>query len=212
MGVTVNGLKKGEKPALVISECQRAMVDISFTDRTLAKIVEKRGMLANIAALAQVFREAGLPVVHATLVPPADLADFTVSCTLLANVRKLGDLRKGQPGADIVAALAPQPGDIVCERENGISGFHATELERQLRARGVQTVVLAGVSTNIALPTMAAEAVNRLFNVVFPEDCTSGATEDSHASQIELHLPLLGAVTTAAHVAEALRLRGWERG
>src|SRR5688500_6107692 len=100
MSVMVNGLKKGEKPAIVISECQRAMVDISFTDRTLAKIVEKRGMLANIAALAQVFRDAGLPVVHATLVPPADVADFTVSCTLLANVRKLGDLRRGQPGAD----------------------------------------------------------------------------------------------------------------
>jgi nicotinamidase-related amidase len=210
MAGTVNGLKRGEKPALVISECQRAMVDTSFTDRDLAQIVAKRGMLPKIAALANVFRQAGLPVIHATLVPPADPADFPVSCVLLANVRKRGELRKGQPGADIVAELGPEPGDIVCEREHGISGFHATELERILRSRGVQTVVLAGVSTNIALPTMAAEAVNRLFSVVFAEDCTSGATEDSHASQLKLHLPLLGAIASSEAVAEAVRMRGWE--
>jgi nicotinamidase-related amidase len=110
-----------------------------------------------------------------------------------------------------VAELGPEPGDIVCEREHGISGFHATELERILRSRGVQTVVLAGVSTNIALPTMAAEAVNRLFSVVFAEDCTSGATEESHASQLRLHLPLLGAIASSEAVAEAVRLRGWEQ-
>jgi nicotinamidase-related amidase len=211
LSITINGLKKGEKPALVISECQRAMVDTSFADRELARIVEKRGMLGKIAALAQVFRDAGLPVIHATLVPPADVADFAVTCTLLANVRKRGDLRKGQPGADIAVELTPQPGDIVCERENGISGFHATELERILRSRNIQTVVLAGVSTNIALPTMAAEALNRLFNVVFPEDCTSGATEDSHVSQLALHLPLLGTISTSAAVADAVRAREWDR-
>jgi isochorismate hydrolase len=150
--IMVRGIDKRQKPALLISEMQRAMADRSVQDRVLSQQVEERGIIAKIAALANVFREAGAPVVHCTLVPDGDYRSFPANCVLTANVRKRNMLRRGEPGAEIVAGLAPHPGDIVSERAAGLTGFHATELERVLRAQGVSTVVLAGVSTNIAFP------------------------------------------------------------
>ena len=85
-----------------------------------------------------------------------------------------------------------------------MSMFHGTELEWHLRGLGIQTCVMVGVSTSIALPGSANEAVARLLNTVIPEDCTAGGTTDSHEMQIRLHLPLLATVTSSEAVITAL--------
>jgi nicotinamidase-related amidase len=205
----VRGLDKGQKPALLISEMQRAMADRSILDRVLSQQVEERGIIGNIARLADEFRAAGAPVIHCTLVPESDYRGFPVTCVLMANLRKRNLLRRGEPGADIVAGLTPKAGDIVSERVAGLTGFHATELERVLRAHGVTTVVLTGVSTNIALPGMATEAVNRLFEVVIPEDCVAGGDVEGHEMSLRRHLLLMAAISDSKAVGEAVRRRGW---
>jgi nicotinamidase-related amidase len=205
----VRGIGKGQKPALLISEMQRAMADRSIQDRILSQQVEERGIIPKIAALADVFREAGAPVIHCTLVPDSDYAGFPANCVLTANLRKRKLLRRGEVGAEIVAGLTPKTGDIVSERVAGLTGFHATELERVLRAHGVSTVVLTGVSTNIALPGMATEAINRLFEVVIPEDCVAGGDVQGHEVSLRSHLLLLAAISDSARIADAVRKRSW---
>jgi nicotinamidase-related amidase len=86
------------------------------------------------------------------------------------------------------------------QRRHGLSSFHGTELEPILRALGTTTVILAGVSTNIAIPGTTLEAVNRGFTVVIPEDCTSGAWAEAHEFQVKNTLPLLATITTSAEV------------
>jgi nicotinamidase-related amidase len=200
----MRGLDGGERAALLISECQRAMVDPELARlEGLARQVRDRRMLANIAGLAAACRAAGLPVVHCTIVPRADFAGTAVSCKLMALVRR-GPLRAGSPAADIDPAVAPEPGDFVIERQHGLTSFHGTELESVLRVRRIETVILTGVSTNVALPGTAIEAVNRGFTVVLPEDCTAGATADAHAFMVAETLPLLATVSTAAEVAAAV--------
>ena len=204
----VRGLEKGQKPALLISEMQRAMADRSLQDRDLSQNIEARGIVPRIAFLADRFRAVGAPVVHCTLVPAAGFEGFPVNCAISANLRKRGLLQKGAPGADIIEALTPAPQDIVSERRSGMTAFHATELERILRGLGVSTVVLAGVSTNIALLGIAIEAVNRMFEVVVPRDCvSSGDAGGAGDTNLRVHFPLLGAVTDADSVAEAISNR-----
>ena len=65
-------------------------------------------------------------------------------------------------------------------------------------------MVLTGVSTNIALPGAATEAVALGYNVVLAEDCTAGATPETHQMQITQHLPLLATITDAESVIAAL--------
>jgi nicotinamidase-related amidase len=92
----------------------------------------------------------------------------------------------------------------VIRRQHGLSVFHGTELEPTLRALGIQTVILAGVSTNIAIPGSSLEAVNRGFTVVIPEDCTAGAWPEAHEFQVRHTLPLLATVTTSEAIRGAL--------
>jgi len=203
--VGVRGLDNGERAALVLNECQNGMVNAEgASNEGLAGEVSRRGIVSRIADLAQACRDAGVLVVHATIVPRADYVGTSRNCLLLASLVKKGLVVAGRPEAEIHPALTPRPEDVVISRVHGLSPFHGTELEAVLRARGVTTVLVAGVSTNIGIPGACLEAVNRGFTVVVPEDCTAGAWPEAHEFQVTHTLPLLATVTTADDVRAAL--------
>ena len=203
----MHGLGHGQRAALVISECQNGMTNPDFASNGgLAAQAAERGIIERIATLAEACRRARVPVVHCTFVPRADFAATTANCLLLGSLQKKGAVHEGRPEAEIHPLLAPPPGDFVIRRQHGLSAFHGTELEPVLRALGVQTVILAGVSTNIAIPGTSLEAVNRGFAVVIPEDCTAGAWPEAHEFQVRHTLPLLATVTTSEAIQDALSL------
>lgn len=98
-----------------------------------------------------------------------------------------------------------EPSDVVSNRAHGMAPFTGTTLDATLRGYGVDTVVLSGVSTNIALPGAATEAVALGYSVVLAEDCTAGATPETHQMQITMHLPMLATITDAESVMASLR-------
>jgi nicotinamidase-related amidase len=203
--MSVRGLDDGERAALVLNECQRGMVDPAVAGNgALAGEVARRGVVPRLAALAQACRAAGVLVVHSTIVPRADYVGTMRNCLLLASLVKKGSVVAGSPGAEIHPDLTPQDGDVVLERVHGLTPFHSTELEPILRSRGVQTVIVTGVSTNVGIPGACLEAVNRGFSVVVPEDCTAGAWPEAHEFQVTHTLPLLATVTSSAAVIDAL--------
>jgi nicotinamidase-related amidase len=134
-----------------------------------------------------------------------DWAGFRVNCALAARIKRKGKLVAGTANAAIHDDLAVEPSDIVSQRAHGMAPFTGTALDATLRGYGIETVVLSGVSTNIALPGAATEAVALGYNVVLAEDCTAGATPETHRMQIAMHLPLLAAITDAESVIRALR-------
>ena len=201
----VRGLDNGERAALVLNECQRGMVDPAVAGNgALAGEIDRRGVVPRLAELAAACRAAGVLVVHSTIVPRADYVGTMRNCLLLASLVKKGSVVAGSPGAEIHPDLAPQEGDIVLERVHGLTPFHSTELEPVLRSRGVQTVIVTGVSTNVGVPGACLEAVNRGFSVVVPEDCTAGAWPEAHEFQVTHTLPLLATVTSSAAVIDVL--------
>jgi nicotinamidase-related amidase len=84
----------------------------------------------------------------------------------------------GSPGnyghGPIVSQLTPHPEDIVMKREHGMSGFFTTPLDTYLRNLGIKTVILTGVSANIAVNSTSIEAMNHGYQVIVPNDCTAG--------------------------------------
>jgi nicotinamidase-related amidase len=205
--MTVRGLHLGQKPALLISECQIGIVDPEVAGSPLSHQVKERDTLRKIAAFAEVCRAHDVPVVHCTIVPRKDFKGFIVNSALASMLKKGGIMHAGDPRSGIHPIVAPHPDDIISERCHGMSAFHGTELEPILRGLGVQTVLLAGVSTNIALPGIALEATNRGFEAVLVEDCTAGGTAETHQVQITMHLPLLATISNAADVSAALAAR-----
>ena len=191
--------------ALVISECQAGFVDPehSFLGG-LAAAAHERQIVPKIAALAETFRRYDRPVIHCTLVHRSDFAGVSMAAPIARLAHRFAVAVEGHPSAEIVEGLRPHPADIVCQRQSGATLFHNTDLESVLTVAGVDTLVLVGVSTNLALFAAAIEATNRNFRVVIPVDCTAGASEESHAAAVTHSLPLVAAMADSAAVTTAL--------
>jgi nicotinamidase-related amidase len=168
--------------------------------------VTERAVVARINTLTAAFRAAGAPVIFCTIAArTADFDGFVVNCALAAGIRRKGHLVTGTLNAAVHDDLLVEPSDIISHRSHGMAPFTGTSLDATLRGYGTDTVVLSGVSTNIALPGAATEAVALGYSVVLAEDCTAGATPETHQMQVTMHLPLLATITDADSVIASLR-------
>ncbi|MGV3768952.1 MAG: cysteine hydrolase [Sphingobium phenoxybenzoativorans] len=204
----LRGLDRGERCALLISECQTAVIDpevAMFKD--LANAAQARALPTKISAFAHQCRNADIPVVHCIvrLLPGGKTA--TANSPIHSIMRKSPFLHRDHPASNIHPGIAVGPSDIISDRAHGITAFHDSGLETALRALNVETLILTGVSTNIALIGASIEAVNRGFSVVIAEDCTAGATPETHAHSIEQTLPILGTVCSTEAIIPYLRNR-----
>lgn len=204
MVTEIRGLGPGSRPALLVSEMQRGIVDPLMTAVPgLAEHVTTRDVAGRISTLAAACREHGVPVVWCTIEPRADRAGTTANSLLSALIVK-GGLVAGTETVELAEGLEVHDGDVVVSRVHGITMFHGTELDPILRALGVTTVVLAGVSTDVALTGAAIEAVNRGYRVVLPADCAAGSSPDAFERRLVDLFPLLATVTSSDDVAAAL--------
>src|ERR1700733_975507 len=209
----VRGLEPGKRAALVVNELQNAIANPAHVDTPLAAQVTERGIVARINTLTAAFRAAGLPVIFCTIAPRSpDWDGFLVNCALAARIKRTGQLIVGTAGGAFHDDLVVEPSDIISHRSHGMAPFTGTTLDATLRGYRIDTVVLTGVSTNIALPGAATEAVALGYSVVLAEDCTAGASPETHHMQITEHLPLLATITNAESVIASLSAASPARG
>jgi nicotinamidase-related amidase len=194
-----------QSAALVISECQMGILDpAGSVTPALAAQAAERGIVARIAGLADAFRAAGLPVVHCHIAHRPDLAGIKANSLLGALAIKHRTLIAGTPDALPPPELAPHPSDHVSSRATGLTAFYGTDLDATLRLRDVETIVLTGVSTDVAIPGLALEAVNRGYYVRIPADCVAGTSATSHEFMMGGLLPAIARITDAAAVLASL--------
>jgi nicotinamidase-related amidase len=191
----VRGLEAGRRAALLISEMQNGITNPAYKTSPLVEQVVARALPAKINALAAGFRERGQPVIHCTVSARDGMRGWQVNCLLAALIAQNNELIHGSVHAAIHDDIVVADGDIISARHHGMTPFTGTDLAATLRAFGIDTVVLAGVSTNVALMGGSAEAVGLGFHVVLAEDCAAGGTAESHKFQVTMHLPLLASVT-----------------
>ena len=94
-------------------------------------------------------------------------------------------------------------GDLVITKHQW-GAFYGTELELQLRRRGVTTLVMCGISTNFGVESTARDGWERGFRIVFVEDAMAGMSGEAHAFAVSTIFPRIGRVRSAADVLAAL--------
>jgi nicotinamidase-related amidase len=97
----------------------------------------------------------------------------------------------GTPGAAVVAAISPEPGDVVVEKKT-YSGFHGTSLRSVLRRRGIRKLALSGCVTNICILYTAADAAMRGYDVTVDEAHVAGLDPKTHAFALDQMEKVLG--------------------
>ena len=179
--------------ALVLIDLQQGILPYAKAPYDAAAV------LAHAAPLATAFRAAKAPVVLVKVGFSADGGDALKAIVDAPNP-------PGAPPANWMAdtaELPPQPGDIhIVKRQWG--AFHGTELDLQLRRRGIRTIVLAGIATSIGVESTARVAWELGYDIVFAEDATSGPDAAMHANSFEKVFPRLGRVRKTADVLAAL--------
>lgn len=194
------------RAALLISECQRGIVEQDMGGFAgLIGQVEKRRILPRIARLADRFRDAGLPVCHLTVVHRPDFADVPSNSLLAVMARKNRLLIRGSAEAEIVQELTPAPDDFILSRSSGLIGFHGTALDAILRRMGIVTVVMTGVSTNVAVAGCAMAGTDLGYHVVVAEDCVAAADPTTHAIIVRDQLRMIARIASADDIEQALK-------
>jgi nicotinamidase-related amidase len=193
------------RAALIVNEGQRGVIDpaISFL-QPIAAQAQARGIIPKIVRLADAFRAAGLPVIQAPVIHRADFRDVKTNSLLTAMSHKHKHLVEGGDEAAYVPELAPQPGDFQIVRSSGFIAACGTELDALLRRLDIQTVVLTGVSTNVAIPGNAIVAGELGYHVVVPEDCIAGSDPELHRVIVEQQLRMVARIVNSEDLIAAL--------
>jgi len=191
--------------ALVVSELQRDVVG------DLSKLPELRaaagGAVANSARLVSAAHRARVQVVHCTAVTRADRVGANTNTRLSVALarRHASTALPADPNeaASVVPEIDVTSEDVVLSRLAGMSPMTDTGLDSLLRNLGVTTVVVAGVSLNVAIPNAVMDAVNRGYRVVVAKDAVAG-TPSGYADEMLRHtIGYLAFITTTAELAEA---------
>ena len=181
--------------AIVTQECQGAVIG---PDAGLAMLADeaRRVALPNITTLLPTARAAGVRVVHCVVQRRPDGLGSNHNAKIFAIGRGDVNILPGTPGAAVLPELGPEPTDLVLSRWHGVGPMGGTDLDTVLRNLGVSTIVVVGVSLNIAIPNVVMDAVNAAYRVVVPRDAVAGIPAEYGDAVIDNTLSLLATITT----------------
>lgn len=188
-----NALIDVAKTVLVVIDLQKGIVGRQTAPH------ESNTVVKNAAALAEAFRKKGMPVFLVRVTPSPDKKDA---------LHPLADApvqfqSPAQDWADIMPEIGPKPGDfVITKRQWG--AFYGTELDLQLRRRGMVSIVLCGISTNIGVESTARFAYEYGYNQIFAEDAMAAMSTEEHASTIAKIFPRIGLVRKTKDILAAL--------
>ena len=171
----------------------------------LARVVEP------LAAVLATARAAGLMVVHTREGHRADLADCPPSKLARGKLEvgigshgpKGRVLVRGEFGHDIVGELAPIEGEVVLDKP-GKGSFYATDLELMLRNRGITSLLVTGVTTEVCVHTTVREANDRGFECLVLEDCVGSYFPEFHEVGLRMIAAQGGIFGWVAHSRDLL--------
>lgn len=181
------------RSALVVIDIQKGIL-------TQPTVHDSRIIIDNVATLAKSFREKRLPVVLVRVGWSPDFGD-----TLKARVEL--PRPTGAVAADFmeyVDALDADPARDILIFKRQWGAFYGTDLDLQLRRRGVTNIVLCGISTSIGVESTARDAFERGYNLTFAADAMSDRSAEAHDRALQIIFPRIGEIGTTADILAKL--------
>ncbi|MEY9488018.1 nicotinamidase-related amidase [Streptomyces calvus] len=189
------------RPALILMDLINDVVhpDGSYAKEGYAEQVASRGVLERAATAADLARERDIPVIHVTVGFSSGYPEWPADSPVFAPCRDEKRLQLGTWGTEHHERVRPRPGELLIAKHR-LSPFHGTPLDVVLRARGVDRLLLGGVSTDLVVMSAAREAHDRDYRVEVLEDATAAADAALHRAAVTL----LARTAKVTGVAQAL--------
>ncbi|MFI7316604.1 cysteine hydrolase [Streptomyces venezuelae] len=195
--------------ALLTVECQQGVVGTESALPELAAAARSSGALANVARLVAAAHQYGVQVLHAVAERRPDGRGASHNARLFRAAERLPVQQlSGTAAVRIAPPIEVADEDFVVRRLHGLSPVAGTDVDPLLRNLGCRTLLLTGVSANVAIPNAVFDAVNLGYTAVVPADAIAGVPADYTPAMIRNTLALVATITATQDVLAAWKLPG----
>ena len=180
------------KTALVVIDLQKGIASQPSKPYSAPEVIE------NAAKLVNTFRKNEMPVflVHV-------IAKKETMLNVISDESFSRPTLPSQDWAEFVPEIAPTPKDIIIDKKQW-GAFYGTDLELQLRRRGMDTIVLCGISTDFGVESTARFAYEYGFQQIFAEDAMASRSEEQHNAAVNFIFKRMGRVRKTDEILKAL--------
>jgi nicotinamidase-related amidase len=179
-------------------------VDTPF-NRLFRQRAEKTGVIGVQARPLDAFRRAKAKVVYTVVTYQPGLPGVRPNSPLFRTLIESPTLLEGTPAVEVIDDVAPRPDEPVVRGQAG-NGFDGTALDTILRVAGVDTLVLVGIATDVAVESTARAACDRQYRTIVVSDACQADSDEAHARALDVLQKWFSETPTADEVFSALRI------
>ncbi|MEU9409256.1 cysteine hydrolase [Streptomyces sp. NPDC048281] len=191
---------------LLTVECQQGVVGPESALPELAREARTSGALGNIARLVAAAHDTGVQVIHAVAERRPDGRGANRNARLFRAAERLPVQQlSGTAAVRVAPPIEVSEEDLVVRRLHGLSPIQGTDVDPLLRNLGCRTLVVTGVSANVAVPNAVFDAVNLGYTAVVPADAVAGVPPEYTPAMVRNTLALVATVATTDEVLGCLK-------
>jgi nicotinamidase-related amidase len=203
MAFDIGELLQPNRVALLLSEIQRNVIGDMATLVAMAEAAREVGVIGASARLAEATRARGAPVIHCLANTAPGRFGNNVNARLFQGTTRNAVAAAHDPAGDTPCPEVWRAGDILSIRDHGLNPMADSALDRRLRNRGITTVIIAGVSLNVAIVNLTMDAVNNSYQVIVARDAVAGVPVDYAIPMMKNTLGYLATLATVDEIIAA---------
>ena len=185
------------KTAVLAMDFQKAIV-------SMVPMAKERKVVQKAKAVLDGARKVGIPVIHVVLQFREGYPEVSPLNRMFSGLKEMGLFVAGHEDGIIAEPLGPVEGDILVTRPR-VNAFYNSDLQSILGSKGVDTIVLMGISTNWIVEGTARHAADADYRVIVLEDCCAGISVEAHEASIFNILSQIAEVSTSDDFLASLK-------